>query len=136
MPLGFGVEATQRGKMDIATEDGDSHREFGRDTLEPVDQMVALLLVRPGRVMVVQVIKEIHAAVKAVEEAPSKTNTPVEELDRTQQGTGKDVFEPGETLEKSDRALRFDGLMTYRIRNGDTQKHDQVLEGLAGSRCG
>lgn len=42
--------------MDVAAEDGGSDRELGTDALEPVDQVVALLLVRPGRVMVVKVI--------------------------------------------------------------------------------
>lgn len=64
--------------------------------------MVALLLVRPGCVMVVQVIEKIDAPVKAVEEAAAQADTPVEELDRSQQGAGKDVFKPCEALGKLD----------------------------------
>lgn len=98
--LGLCVEAAKSREMDVAAENGGPNRELGAYALEPVDQVVALLLVRPGRVMVVQVIEEIHAPVEAVEEAAAQADTSVEEFDGSQQGAGKDVFQPCESLEK------------------------------------
>ena len=81
LELRVGVEAPERGQVDVAAEDGDADRELGADALEALDQVVAFLLVRAGRVVVVEVVEEVDAAVEAVEEAAAETDAAVQELD-------------------------------------------------------
>ena len=81
---------------------------------------VTFLLVRPGRVVVVQVVEKVDTAVEGVEEASAQAYPPVQELDGAQHGAGENVFEPGQA----------------GIRDGHTQQEDQVLEGCSSSSRG
>ena len=96
--LGFGVEPPKSRQMDVTTENRNAHREFSTYPLEPVDETIPLLLMRPRRIVIVKVIKKIHASIKAVEEAAAKAHSPVHKLDRTQDWAREDILEPGEAL--------------------------------------
>ena len=102
--------------MHVSAQNGDAHREARRQRLEPLYQRVALLLVRARRVVVVEVVEEIDAAVKLVEEAAADAEALVEELYRAHQGALEDVFEPGKA----------------RIGDGDAEEEDEMCEGAAG----
>lgn len=116
--LGVRVEASQGGEMDVTAEDGDADGELGRQSLEALNEPVALFLVGAGGVVVVEVVEQIDAAVEAVEKAAAETDAAVEELDGGDDWGGEDVFEPGEA----------------RIGNGHTQQENQVLQRLVRVR--
>lgn len=64
--------------MYISTQDGDSDAVFLRQLLQTQNQSLALLLVLVSRVMVIQIVQKIDAAVKLVEETAADAESFVE----------------------------------------------------------
>lgn len=64
--------------MYISTQDGDSDAVFPRQLLQTQNQSLALLLVLVSRVMVIQIVQKIDAAVKLVEETAADAESFVE----------------------------------------------------------
>lgn len=85
--LGFAVEASKSGKMHVTSQNGDTNAMLLGKVLKPMDQDLALLLVRPRGPMVIEIIHEINTAVELVEDTSTNTKALVEEFDRSYQGT-------------------------------------------------
>jgi len=84
--------------MNIATQDGDSDREFRGNPLQLLNEVPSLQLVRLGRIVIIEVIQKIDTAIKLIEQTPAQTESTVQELDRSYDWASKNVFEPSETL--------------------------------------
>ena len=52
----------------------------------------------PGRVVVMQIVKEINTSVECIEDTTAEPESPVQELNWTDERAGKDVFQPCEAL--------------------------------------
>jgi hypothetical protein len=110
--LRLAVEATESCKVDVTTENGDTHGVLFREGLEAVDEFPALLFVLASSVVVVQIVQKIDTSVELVEEATSNTKTLVQETKRPNNRRAKDVLKP---------------LQTW-VSNWDTKQQDKVTD--------
>lgn len=81
-------------------------------------EVFALTFVRVCRIMIVEVIKQLDAAIKTVEEATTEAKAFVQEAYRGDDGRAKDVFQP----------------FKPGIRYGYAQEENQMFDAAVG-RC-
>jgi hypothetical protein len=83
--------------------------------------------------MVIQIIQQINTAVELVKETSSESESFVENLDGTHNWAAEDVFEPCQALQHvSQTFYAYPSCLknTYRIRDGDAEEQNYVLDRL------